>query len=86
MQKALILEASTYTFHQSSADFDEHIRYKRIDDLLLTIGSDESTSNPLVEGDNESVAEEEGIDEEESADEEKDAVEEEYAGKEEDPY
>lgn len=44
---------------------DHNIRYKRTDDLLLTIGFDEGTSNSLVEDDNEDVAEEEDAIEEE---------------------
>ncbi|KAH1115131.1 hypothetical protein J1N35_008509 [Gossypium stocksii] len=47
--------------YQSSADFVRHMGYRRIDNLLLTIRSDESTSNPLFEDENESVDEEEGV-------------------------
>ncbi|KAH1121307.1 hypothetical protein J1N35_004467, partial [Gossypium stocksii] len=50
---------STYTGSQSAADFIRYLGYKRTDDLLPTIGSDESTSNPLIEDDNKGTDKEE---------------------------
>ncbi|KAH1091603.1 hypothetical protein J1N35_018860 [Gossypium stocksii] len=61
-----ILVESTYTDMSSSCigwqsvgDFDLNMGYKRIDDLVLTFGAGEGTSNHLDENENEDVVEEE---------------------------
>ncbi|KAH1073289.1 hypothetical protein J1N35_025617 [Gossypium stocksii] len=56
---------SMYTVHQTDSFFYGHMGYRGINNLILSMGIDEGTSNSLLEGDNEGV------------DEEKDAVNEE---------
>ncbi|KAK5771948.1 hypothetical protein PVK06_048204 [Gossypium arboreum] len=58
---------SVDVFDLNFSDFFEYMGYRRIDDLLLTIGSDKGTSKPLVENDNEYATEENGAAEEEKA-------------------
>ncbi|KAH1031692.1 hypothetical protein J1N35_043866 [Gossypium stocksii] len=63
-----VLDDYTQTCLQST---EKHMGYRRIDDLLLSMGTSEGTLNPILECDNE------GIDEEKDAVKERDAGEEE---------
>lgn len=52
--------------------FSEHMSYRRNDDLLISTGTGEGMSNPLLEGDNEVTKEEEDMAYEEHSGEEDD--------------
>ncbi|KAK5771408.1 hypothetical protein PVK06_047611 [Gossypium arboreum] len=62
MWKNLYRGASTYIGSQSSVDFIKHLGYRRTDDLLPIIRSDEDTLNALVDDDNEGTDLEKDLD------------------------